>query len=53
MAGQKGNYIMEDLVFIHDFKSEPYTTSDIVSEFSGVKPKRIRELITRHFNDFE
>lgn len=44
---------MEDLVFIHDLKSEPYTTSDIVSEFSGVKPKRIRELITRHFNDFE
>lgn len=56
MAGLKsnygGNYIMEDLVFIHDFKSEPYTTSDIVSEFSGVKHRQIRELIKRHFHEF-
>ena len=43
---------MEDLVFIHDFKSEPYTTSDIVSEFSGVKHRQIRELIKRHFHEF-
>ena len=44
---------MENLVFVHDMKSEPYTTSDIVSEYSGVSYKRVRELITRHFNDFE
>ncbi|MFC6178656.1 Rha family transcriptional regulator [Weissella sagaensis] len=44
---------MKNLVFIHDMKSEPYTTSDIVSQYSGVSRKRIRELITRHFNEFE
>lgn len=57
MVGQKsnygGNYIMEDLVFIHDFKSEPYTTSDIVSEFSGVSRRKIRRLIASHSNEFD
>lgn len=64
MAGQKSNYRyntkgyevnynMENLVFVHDMKSEPYTTSDIVSEYSVVSRRRIRELITRHFNEFE
>lgn len=59
MAGLKSNYerlwvnyIMEDLVFIHDFKSEPYTTSDIVSEFSGVSRRKIRRLISSHNNEF-
>lgn len=44
---------MKNLVFVHDMKSEPYTTSDIVSEYSGVNRRRIRDLITRHFNEFE
>ncbi|KAA8435043.1 hypothetical protein FKV73_01270 [Weissella paramesenteroides] len=44
---------MKNLVFVHDMNSEPYTTGDIVSEYSGVNRRRIRELITRHFNEFE
>lgn len=47
-----GNYTMENLVFVHDMKSEPYTTSDIVSEYSGVNRRRIRDLIKYHFNQF-
>lgn len=43
---------MENLVFVHDMKSEPYTTSDIVSEYSGVNRRRIRDLIKYHFNQF-
>ena len=52
MVGYGGNYIMEDLVFIHDFKSEPYTTSDIISEFSGVSRRKIRRHISSHNNEF-
>ena len=48
-----GNYIMEDLVFYHGFKSEPYTTVNIISQFTYIKMQSINDLIRNHKIKFE
>jgi phage regulator Rha-like protein len=54
MIGQKsnygGNYIMEDLVFIHDFKSEPYTTVDVLVQHTRTSRHAVMQLIGTHKN---
>ena len=44
---------MEDLVFYHGFKSEPYTTVNIISQFTYIKMQSINDLIRNHKIKFE
>lgn len=44
---------MEDLVFIHDLKSEPYTTAKVISQFTNNKLQSINDLIRNHKSKFE
>lgn len=46
---------MTDIVFLEPNRidSVPFTTSEIIAEFAGVKHHAIRQLITKHESDFK
>ena len=44
---------MKDLVFIHDFKSEPYTTVDVIVHYTKTSRHAVMQLISAHKNELE
>ncbi|WPQ68521.1 Rha family transcriptional regulator [Weissella paramesenteroides] len=44
---------MEDLVFIHDLKSEPYTTVDVLVHHTKTSRHAVMQLISTHKNKLE
>ncbi|MBM7616690.1 phage regulator Rha-like protein [Weissella uvarum] len=42
-----------ELVFYHNIKDEPYTTSDVIAEFSGVSLRSINKLTNEHKKELE
>ena len=39
---------MCELIYIHDKKSEPYTLSSVIAEYTGVQHKTVKNLINKH-----
>lgn len=51
---EKGrNDLMKQLVFLRSAKDDPYTTSKIVSEMTGISHKRVKEAIRRNQEKIE
>lgn len=52
---QEGSEYLKDLVFLKPNKvdSVPFTTSEVIAEFAGVKHHAVQQLIAKHEADFE
>lgn len=53
MVGQKGNYIMEELVMRGNVREGVYTTSEIVSEYVGVTFEHVGQITRKHKDRLE
>lgn len=44
---------MNELVFTHPLEKEPFTTNEIIAEFSGLKPRSVTDLTQQHMDSLE
>lgn len=44
---------MENLVFVHDMKSEPYTTVSVLTMHTKTSRHAVMQLINNHMNELE
>lgn len=51
--GYEVNYNMKNLVFLHDMKSEPYTTVSVLTMHTKTSRHAVMQLINNHMNELE